>query len=105
MSCAPVFVAGRYQLNVSENSGESVIQCVFALRTPSWYVRYVRFGPATGMFVRLTCTQSSQFALQIGNHDRFCLQPGNPLGAKRSSSRVSDRRTVLTRLVPRTEFK
>ena len=39
MSCAPPFVPGMYQLNVSENSGESVIQCVPALRTPSWKVR------------------------------------------------------------------
>ena len=36
---------------------------------------------------------------------RFCLHPGKPLGAKRSSSRVSDRRMVLTRFVPSTELR
>src|SRR5436190_13691448 len=53
----------------------------------------------------LTATQSSKFACHSsGKALRFCLHPGNPLGAKRSSSRVSDRRIVLTRFVPSTEL-
>jgi hypothetical protein len=48
--------------------------------------------------------QSLKFALQIAQKGEFCSHAGKPLGAKRSSSRVSDSRMVLTRLVPSTEF-
>src|SRR5215471_7235113 len=106
MSCSPVFFVGTNQLKVSENSGASVIQCVPALRMPSWNVRYVRFGPCVLMLVWLRDTQSPKLASHIGkNPVRFCLQPGNPFGAKRSSSRVNDRRMVFTRFVARTEFR
>src|SRR5262245_51394651 len=94
-----------YQLNVSDNSGESVIQCVPALRTPSWNVRYVRFGPCVRIAFSLTFTQSSKFAVQTSAHAMFCLHPGKLLGANRSSSRVSERRSVLTGLVPNTVLR
>src|SRR5512138_2717162 len=94
-----------YQLKVSENSGESVIQCVPALRTPSWNVRYARFGPCVRMASSLVRTQSSKLADHITPIGRFCSQRGKLLGANRSSSRVSDSRIVLTLLVPMTELK
>src|SRR5262249_23701928 len=57
------------------------------------------------MLVRFNSTQSEKSALGNSQMVAFWLQPGKPFGAKRSSSRVIDKRRVLTFVVPSTEFK